>query len=310
MADEINKIYAGLTDELMIEGAQTMVDLYRVDVDRFTAFDGSLKEAYADEVDAKIVLAVDIESDETVVNEISELTEAVATAWDACKNHFQDAKYFIEKAFPGNSSRHKVFGFADYEKMSRTQSAVKFFMDQFSDSAIKYKTELIAAGYTQANIDLIATLATAFDTANRAQEVAKKNRLETTQNRSKAMNEVWRAVKVINVASKSVFRNNYAKLQQYLMPAAASNEAPEALSLTGTIISTVTNLPVAGAAVALPSLGLATTTDLDGKYGFATGIPTGTAPLTAAKTGFAPLETPVALTLGTTVTNNLQLVPV
>jgi len=309
MAEEVKRLYSGLTDELMIEGAQTMVDLYREDVADFTAFDASLTTGYADGVQDLIDAAVDIPSDETVQNEISELTDAVQTAWDACKTHFQDAKYFIEKAFPGNVARHKVFGFNDYEKMSRTQSTVKFFMDQFSDTAVKYQTELIAAGYTAPKIAAIATLDTAFDTANRAQEKAKKDRLEATQNRNTAMNDVWRAIKIINQASKSVYRTNYAKLQQYLMPAPASNEPAEALSLRGTVINTITNLPEAGVAVALPDLGLATVTDLTGSYAFAAGAPAGDTALTGVKTGFANYEATVTLVDDVTVTKNFQITP-
>lgn len=309
MAKELEKLYSGITDAQMAEEAQTMLDLYSEDVADFTAFDASLNADYADDVQDLIDAAIDFPSDETVQNEISELTDAMQGAWDACKTHFQDAKYFIQKAFPGNAARHKVFGFNDYEKMSRTQSEVLPFMDQFSDTAVKYQTELIAAGYTLAKITAIATLSQAYETASRAQEKAKKDRIETTQDRTIAMNAVWTGIKTINMASKSVYRTNYAKLQQYLMPAPASNEPPEALGLRGTIINTATNLPEPNVAVALPDLGLATTTDLNGSYGFAAGTPAGLTAITAVKTGMVTLEDTVTLTDGVTVTKNLQMTP-
>lgn len=310
MAEEINKLYNGITDSQMLEETQTILDLFSAEVATFTAFDASLDAAYAATVQDSIDAAIDFPTDDTIQNEITELTDAVTTAWTNCRNHFQDAKYFIEKAFPANTARHKVFGFNDYADMARKQDKVPQFMDQFHDTATKYKTELIAAGYTQPKIDAILALATAFNTANRAQEKAKKDRLESTQNRTITMNAVWSGIKAINIASKSVYRTNYAKLQQFLMPAPASNEPPEALSLTGTIINTATNLPETGVAITLPDLGLADTSDTQGRYGFAAGAPAGTTAIRAVKTGFATYDSTATLITDTPVTKNLQITPV
>ena len=310
MADEINKLYAGITDAQMLEEAQVKLDLFGSFRDDFTAFDASLNSTFGDDLQDKITAAQVFKTDETVVDEISELTDKMLDAWNNCKKHFQDAKYFIEKAFPGNKKRHDVFGFDDYERMSRNQTVVVQFMNQFGAAATQYKTELIAAGYSQEKIDAITSLSSDFDKANRAQEMAKKVRGEITQNRTIAMNAVWSGIKTINLASKSVYRNNYARLQMFLMPAPASNEAPEALSLTGTIINTVTNLPEADVAVSLPDLDLTTTTDLSGRFAFAAGTPAGTTRISAVKTGFANFESTVVLVADTLVVKNFQITPV
>ena len=310
MAENVNKLYSGITDAQMLEETQTILDLFVAYQPEFAVFDASLNAAFAADVQAKIDAGIDFPTDETVLNQITELTDAVNQAWEACKEHFQDAKYFIEKAFPGNTARHKVFGFGDYTEMSRSQSKVMPFMDQFGDTAAEHGTALIAAGYTLAKIEAIPELAAAFNEANREQEMAKKARLELTQTRTQTMNAVWTAIKTINLASKSVYRNNYARLQQFLMPAPASNEAREALSLSGTIINTVTNLPEPNVAVALPDLGLATTTDLTGSYGFAAGTPAGATTLNAVKTGFADFSTTVVLLDDEPVTKNFQMSPV
>ena len=309
MAENVNKLYSGITDAQMLEETQTILDLFVSYQAEFAVFDASLNAAFAADLQAKIDAGIDFPTDDTVQNEISELTDAVNQAWEACKAHFQDAKYFIEKAFPGNTARHKVFGFGDYTEMSRSQSKVLPFMDQFGDTAAEHGAALIAAGYTLEKIEEIPTLAAAFNEANRAQEMAKKVRLDLTQGRTITMKAVWTGIKTINIASKSVYRNNYARLQQFLMPAPASNEAPEALSLRGTIINTATNLPEPEVAVSLPDLGLATATDLTGSYGFAAGTPAGATTLNAVKSGFADYSTSVVLVEDDTVVKNIQVTP-
>lgn len=309
MAQPVDRLYRGIDDPQMLEGAQTMLDLFISDQAEFAAFDASLDAAFATAMQGRIDAGIDQPTDETVQNEITELTDAMNVAWVACQTHFQDAKYFIEKAFPGNTAKHNQFGFDDYRDMTRDQKKVLQFMDQFSDMAVGNGAVLIGAGYSQPRIDQIATLGNAFRTANRAQEKAKKERPEKTQTRLTAYNAVWEHVQKINRASKTLYRTNYAKLQQYLLPAPGSNEQAEDLSLTGTIFNTATNLPEAGVAVALPALGLTTTSDNEGKYGFTAQVPPGDTTLKATKTGFGALNLTVTILAGELVTRNLQITP-
>ncbi len=309
MATELKKLYAGISDMQMLENLQTILDLYTADMLAFTNYDNYFNDTYRLESQTAIDNARAIPTDETTLNVITELTKTVKKAWDNCTNHFQSAKYFIEKAFPDNKARQNVFGFSDYGYMAREQYFVLPFMEQFGEAAIQYQTQLIAVGYTQPQIDAIATLAAIFKTAQRAQLKYKKARLEITQNRTEAMNLVWTKIKLINTASKSIYRTNSAKLQQYLMPAAASNEHREALSLSGTIINTLINLPEANVTVALPAIPLATTTDTKGRYGFAAGLTAGDTPIEAVKKGFIPYNSSVTLIEKTPVIHNFQLTP-
>lgn len=309
MADEINKLYSGLTDDAMLTAAETMRDLFEDDQTAFEGFDASLDDAFKTDWDHKIDLARDVPSDETVNDQISELTDTMNEAWDACKTHFQDSKYFIEKAFPKKAKQNE-FGFDDYREMSRDQDKVLPFMDQFHDTASDNKTALIAAGYTQAKIDAIETLAGTYRTAQRAQEKAKKDRLNQTQERIEKMNDVWKKIQQVNKASKSVFRTNPAKLHAYLLPGAGSNESDDSLSVRGKITNTVTGAVVAGAAVALPSHGLTTTADDNGNFAFATGITEGSTPITVTATGFINFSDAVTIVEGEMVTKNIKLTPV
>lgn len=309
MAEEINKLYSGITDDAMLTGAETMRDLFEDDQGGFETFDAAFSDAFKTAWDGKIDEARDMPSDESVNDEITELTEAVNDAWDACKVHFQDSKYFIEKAFTSKAKQNK-FGFDDYRAMSRDQDKVLPFMDQFHDEADTNKIALIAAGYTQAKIDAIETLAAAFRTANRAQEKAKKDRLSTTQERIEKMNAVWRVLQQVNKASKSVFRTNPAKLQAYFLPGPGTNEGDDSLSVRGKATHVSTNAPLPDVTVSLPEHDLTTTTDDNGNFAFAVGIEAGSTPITATATGFINFSDAVTVTEGELVTKNIKLTPV
>lgn len=309
MADKINRLFGGLSDDAMLEASETMFDLFNADKAAFTALDSNLNDAFSEAWMVAIDAARDFPTDESMADDISELTDVVSTKWDICKAHFQAAKYFIEKAFPGNTARQNKYGFDDYLKMSTSQKNVITFMDAYHDQAQADHVVLIAAGFTQVKIDEIAAITEDFRTANRAQELAKKDRIEQTQIRIGLMNDVWKMDQRVNRASKNVYVNNYAKLQQFLLPAPGSNEAGGNLSLTGTVTHSVTGAPLAGITVELPALALSTVTDDNGNYGFVAGAPAGATPITANGAGFTAFSGTVTLVTNSTVTLNVSLVP-
>ncbi|MEP7168166.1 MAG: carboxypeptidase-like regulatory domain-containing protein [Bacteroidota bacterium] len=309
MAEQIKSDFGGLSNDSMLTGAETMLDLYTDDQADFLAFDASLDDGFKDNFLAKIDEARALRTDETVVDEISEFTDDVNESWDSCKNHFQDSKYFIEKAFPNDTSLHKTFGYDDYKAMSRDQDKVIGFMDQFHTAADEHKVELIAQGYTQGKIDAIQTLSGAYREAQRLQEKAKKVRFKKTEQRVITMNEVWGFVRTINKASKSVYRTSFAKLQMYLLPGSGTNEPVEQLAGTGTITDSVTGLPLAGALVELTDLALSSVADDNGKYAFTVGVPDGATAIKVTAAGHIRQDDTITFIDGDTVTKNFSMVP-
>lgn len=167
-------------------------------------------------------------------------------------------------------------------------------MDVLEEKGSEYQTELLAAGITAPQLAQIGNLRTAFKAADIAQNkaVAKRNKL--TQERIKQYNKLWEILQQVNKLSKLVYRGDYAKLQQYLLPAPGTNER-EFLALTGTVLNASTNEPIEGALVELPALSLTATTDENGKYGFTQEIPTGETTLRVSATGFVTTEIPIAI---------------
>lgn len=155
MADEILREFNGIDDDTMLTDADTMIALFHDDLAAFTGFDAVLDATFESDWQADIDAARDTESDETVEDQISQLTATVNDTWNDCKTCFQDAKYFIEKAFPNNVAAQNEFGFDDYRKMSRDQDKVFPFMKQFHKVAQREHVKLIAAGFPQIKIDEI-----------------------------------------------------------------------------------------------------------------------------------------------------------
>jgi hypothetical protein len=293
MAEEILREFKGISDDQMLQDADTMIALFNNDIADFTGFDSVLDDVFEGDWQEKIDAARDTESDETVEDQIQQLTATMQDAWDDCKTCFQDAKYFIEKAFPNNAGKQNEYGFDNYRKMTQQQDKVFPFMTQFHKLAQRDHTVLIAAGYSQLKIDAIETKGDAYHEAQTAQELAKKARFTKTQDRITKMNNVWHCIQAVNRASKTLYRTNFAKLQQYMLPAAGTNAPREDLSVTGNLTNSVDVHP-----------------DDNGNYAFPAGITPGTTPITAAATGFNPQSSTVTIADGDTVTKNFVMVPV
>jgi len=217
MSKKILRLYFGITDPEMLTGAETLRELFENDQAQFLNSDPSFDNAFKNDWDAKIDSARHAPSDDAANNNIGVANYDLIKAWNACKQHFQDSKYYIRKAFPDKAKQNQ-FGFNDYRIMSRNPRKVTGFMDLFHYTAEANKVALIAQGYTQAKIDLIETLCENFRTAMRAKQKVKKDRFTQTHDRTTKMNDVWKMLQEVNRASKSIFRNNPAKRQQYLLP--------------------------------------------------------------------------------------------
>jgi hypothetical protein len=307
MADEqVKRLYSGISDTKMFNEAQTIHNLLDDDLADFTAKDAAFNLDFLEDFQTKINDCIAFKTDETYMDEVEQLTKNVMQAWENCKNYFQDMKYYIEKAFPNDPAIHKQFGYDDYRDMSRLQDKVVPFMESLKKKAADNMPALLAAGMTAAQIDQINLLKNAFNAANGTQDEAIKRRLELTQMRIELNNSLWKILQQINKLSKAVYRGNYAKLQQYLLPAAGTNER-EFLALTGTVLNASNNEPIEDALVELPALSLTATTDATGRYGFTQEIPAGPTLLRVSASGFITFEVTVTIVDGTLVEQDVSL---
>lgn len=212
-------------------------------------------------------------TDEIILDQTTQLTAAVEAQLTLCRNKFQDSKRFIEKAFPNNPGVWNEFGYNNYDAQRRSQTGMIEFMKLLHTTATKYSTQLIAVNYLAPAIAEIDTLRSALDNANNAQELFMAQRPLITQTRINAHNATWAFSVSVARAAKSIFRNDPARYNMYLLP--ASDEDQSTLNIIGTVTDKNTGQPIQGAQVKITTLGIQVTTDSNGKFAIAN-LPSGT----------------------------------
>ena len=218
MADKVVRLYS-IRDDVMLDASDTFHALYITDEVDFQGyniimFPLNFKTDFLTEInDARVV-----EKDMVVIDEQVEETEEVKGKHKECAAYFQDMKPIIEATFPNNKAVWNQFGYNDYEAARRSQGRMIQFMEMLHLMAEKYKLELIAQGFTQAKIDMILQLKDELRQEQVEQEAAKKERPVKTQERILILNKPWIRMRKINAASKAIYRDNYAKLNEYELP--------------------------------------------------------------------------------------------
>jgi hypothetical protein len=290
-----------ISDDTMLQDGRTTHAQFVLDEADFIDLDDDFKPQFAGNWLSAIEDASKAPKDEQIVDVQTGLTAAVVASLKDCASHFQGAKYYIEKAFATKKWVLNEFGFDNYEDARQVPEKMITFMDVFWTTADKYKKELIAAKYTQAKIDEIATKKQELMDAKKEQELGKNSRLSTTQNRIVLLNTAWGYRTKVAKAAKVIYADNYAKYKIYLLP--ASEEATTTYSIKGQVTDKAIDKPLANVQV---TNGTDTaTTDSNGKYGFAK-LANGTYTLTFTLAGYKTV-TATAKFDGTTLIINEAL---
>ena len=217
MPGQAKRHYSNIEDHAMLEKCQTMHDLFEDNLADFENFDSDFAGLYKALWQEAIDLAESFPSDTTTLYRISQATAAVEMLMKLCCKKFRKARHFIELAFPGNRGIYNEFGYGDFDMARNNPTRMILFMDRLHSLAMDKNTELIAAGYGQASIDEIKTLHDALNQANCTQEMLKRQRVTTTQTRIKLLNTAWKFMSKTAKAAKLIYKNNYAKYNQYLL---------------------------------------------------------------------------------------------
>lgn len=301
MTAEMLKRNYRIADAEMLAAAKTCRLFFEEDKADFVGFAAPFADPFSADWLLLIEQAEAEQSDESIVDVQTGLTNDVEHWMDMCRKHYQRLKYFIGQAYPENLSIQNEFGYDDYEEARNNQLRMMAFMQQLHHAADKYKVNLFAEGYTQQQLDDILNLKTRLDQANQDQEQYKGNRGVLTQDRVEKHNAVWEIFQQVCAAGKRVYIDDYAKHQRYLLP--ASEEAQQALSLSGTVLQQGTALPLAGVSISIVELGISTTTDGLGVFGFGNGLPAGNYTLRASLQGYGNIESPINISDGHDIIN-------
>ncbi|MHB8842629.1 MAG: hypothetical protein ACYC56_12740 [Candidatus Aquicultor sp.] len=223
--EETKRVYA-MSDAEALELEKTIRGCFVLDKADFIAFDEKFNAPFETEWLDEITAAEEEARDNAIVSQQTALTAEVTKWMEESKKIFQASKYHIEKAFPTSKAVQNEFGYADYDKARQAQSKMIQFMNQFYKTAVKYSSQLIAKGFTQAKIDEIGSVKTALDGANQKQEAFKKDRGVLTQERVGKLNTAWQRMQEVCNAAKYVYPENYAKQTRYIISESKGTPPP------------------------------------------------------------------------------------
>ena len=314
LTPELEKREYNISDPYMLEFAKDIHTFATEDLADLVTFDPDFVAAFLTAYELAINDAEAVPSDEQVENVITQMTEDVEVQMGVCRKKYQDAKYFIERAFPKDKATWDEFGYDRYNKARNIQPKLIEFMRDFHGAAVKHAAQLGTVNYTAALILDIKTQTDLLDSLNRAQNAYANNRPQITKERILKHNAVWNTATRICTAGKTVYQDNYAKFKRYLLPA---SDETEQFILKGKVTQPGVGpvgtpaLPVEDVTVSLMGLpGVITQTDSNGNYGF-TSIAAGTYSVEFNKVGYMPSMQPgvVITDMDNPVTLNVVLIP-
>lgn len=218
---EKNKRLYRVPDTTLLQAAKAMRQQFMAYQATFVAFDTDLASPFEDTWQDTIDQCEDLLNDETVRDQLQQLTSQVKAAMKACHNKFMDTKYFIRKAYPENAGKWKAYGFDRFLVDTRKQLGMIEFMKVLHARATEDAAELNAVGYDNAAIAEIETLLQALVNADLEQEAFKGARGVSTAERKQAFNDLWRVLQTVNRVSRSVYRNDLTKKKLFQLPVPA-----------------------------------------------------------------------------------------
>lgn len=312
LPEPIIRLYK-VADAYIIQFAKTLRGLFIEDQSAFVARDPSFDTPYETDWLNAIDAAEAQPSNETLEDQLEQLTADVEAEMELCRITFQDAKPFIKKAFPDKPARWKELGFDDYDAARKNQVLMVQFMKNFHAGAQRYTLELQARNFTAVMIDEIAIRQTALNTANQAQEQFKKQMQGATEQRIITLNAMYSYCTNVCETGKLVMRNSHAGYQRYLLP--PSDEPVGTLVLSGTITQIGNavpagnpSTPIEGAVTELLPHGLQSQTDSNGKFGYGT-APAGPATLQVTHPLYMQQNIPVNIDPEKPQVINVQMMP-
>lgn len=267
MAEEIKSAFNKSVEEVDVQ-SNLMHDHLVIDQAAFAANFPFVTEAYVDSFQGLIDAARAIATDAEVVLDTKVLTQNVNAQVKLGKEMLNTLNTYAMLAYPDDEARQKVFGQHTWEAARSDQEKMRSALMLAFAQATKmpYKADLAAVGYAPTAAGLLKATAIAIDEANQIQEQAKSERGVTTQTRVLAWNGVWKRLRQVNVMSKEVFKDNPAKLEQYLLYPGSETQNQR---ITITVYKTGTTEAVHGALVKLTNTTLdAAETNAEGKVDF------------------------------------------
>lgn len=216
MAKAIKRAF-GMADDSMLERAEVFHDALNTELADFTArfpwLDGVWLTAFQNDISD----ADAFPTDDSVVLDIKVMTADVGSAMRQGYGALQTLGLYAKLAWPKDMARQRVFGQDGwdeaYNNTLKLQEALELAHAK-ADGA-SYKPDLLAKGYTQAEIDMLETLSDEIKLKNRLQEAAKSGRSVNSHDRVALLNVVWEHMQTVNTCAAVVWANDAERMKQY-----------------------------------------------------------------------------------------------
>lgn len=227
MAKAIKRAY-GMADDSMLERAEVFHDALNTELADFTARFPWLDAVWLTAFQNDINDADAFPTDDSVVLDIKVMTADVGSAMRQGYGALQTLGLYAKLAWPKDVARQRVFGQDGwdeaYNNTLKLQEALELAHSK-ADGA-SYKPDLLAKGYTQAEIDSLETLSDEIKLKNRLQEAAKSGRTVTSHDRIALLNVVWDHMQTVNTCAAVVWASDAERLKQYNLYPSHSGGAP------------------------------------------------------------------------------------
>jgi hypothetical protein len=216
MAKTIKRAY-GMADDSMLERAEVFHDALSTELADFTARFPWLDVVWLTAFQNDINDADAFPTDDSVVLDIKVMTADVGSAMRQGYGALQTLGLYAKLTWPKDMARQRVFGQDGWDEARNNTLKLQEALELAHAKAdgASYKPELLAKGYTQAEIDMLETLSEEIKLKNRLQEAAKSGRAVNSHDRIALLNLVWEHMQTVNTCAAVVWANDAERLKQY-----------------------------------------------------------------------------------------------
>jgi hypothetical protein len=217
--NELIKRNYNYDDLKMLEKSQVFHDSFVKDkADFITAFP-MFEDPFASDFQDAITAANALPDNLEVVQGIGIITEQIDIQMELARKAMQKLLLYVRVAFDKSKQKSKVFGSDEFIKAYNNPFKMRDLLEKANRLAeiSENKTALLAAGYSQPDIDGLLTISEELGEKITEREDLKSERLTKTEERLTAYNLVWSYLVKISEASKVVYSDSPAKLHEYLL---------------------------------------------------------------------------------------------
>jgi hypothetical protein len=212
---EIKRNY-NMSDANMLSKVSFVSNCITKDLAKFTLFAPKFNAQYIIDLEEAITDARESLQDVTTTAILAQKTDAVNKIMEHCRILIEKEKYFVKLAFADSPSLIYEFGNTGFMPSRCTADEMLRYMGVLTMANDKYTSQLIAAGYSVADIDEVRTAWQDLQDAVLAQEYYKGERVALTVQRIEKLNKAREMVADVCKVGKIVFSDNPAAQKNYI----------------------------------------------------------------------------------------------